>query len=409
VSKTIPIALQTHKAKSATTLCGLLKIGPLPDGSYRGLTSLDVAVSYNDGTGSLSYVARTGMQSSAFIATADLGVDNAEAQSLPPIATFEIEGFTQAQIDSGALDRVPWVLYKVNYRDLTMGHEIVGSGTIGEMRSQFGQLTVVELRSLSQQLKQSVCELDSRTCRATFGSQPIGTGGGVVEERFPCGFDASTLWVSGTVSAQGSETDLIFSSDHISGASVASVTVTAGGSGYTSAPTVVFTGGGGTGAAATATITGDAVTSVTVTDGGYGYTSPPTVSFSGGGGTGAAADAVLGTPYAAGHFVPGVVEWLTGDNEGQKMEVEAFASGQVTLKFPTVNPILVGDTFRIRQDCNKRARDESKGCKFWFGAEWVNRFRGEPDIPTGDTAALNSPGAGTSGGSLGGTGEIAVA
>ena len=36
--------------------------------------------------------------------------------------------------------------------------------------------------------------------------------------------------------------------------SVASITVTAGGSGYTSAPTVSFTGGAGTGATATFTV-----------------------------------------------------------------------------------------------------------------------------------------------------------
>jgi autotransporter-associated beta strand protein len=68
------------------------------------------------------------------------------------------------------------------------------------------------------------------------------------------------------------------------------VTIDNGGSGYTSAPTVTFTGGGGTGMAGTATITGDAVTSVTITNAGSGYTSAPTISFSGGGGgSGAAA------------------------------------------------------------------------------------------------------------------------
>ena len=70
---------------------------------------------------------------------------------------------------------------------------------------------------------------------------------------------------------------------------VKEVTVTAGGSGYTSAPTVSFSGGGGTGAAATASISANQVVSITVTNGGSGYTSPPTISFSGGGGTGAAA------------------------------------------------------------------------------------------------------------------------
>lgn len=52
------------------------------------------------------------------------------------------------------------------------------------------------------------------------------------------------------------------------------------GSGTYAAPTVVFTGGGGTGAAATATISSNgAVTGITITDAGSGYTSPPTISF----------------------------------------------------------------------------------------------------------------------------------
>lgn len=67
----------------------------------------------------------------------------------------------------------------------------------------------------------------------------------------------------------------------------------AGGSGYTSAPTVTFSGGGGSGAAGTAVITNGRVTGITITSPGSSYTSAPTIAFSGGGGTGAAATAVL--------------------------------------------------------------------------------------------------------------------
>jgi FtsP/CotA-like multicopper oxidase with cupredoxin domain len=76
------------------------------------------------------------------------------------------------------------------------------------------------------------------------------------------------------------------------GADVNFLTLTAKGSGYTAPPAVVISGGGGTGATAAATITG-IVNSVAVTRGGTGYSSPPTVSFSGGGGTGAAAVATV--------------------------------------------------------------------------------------------------------------------
>lgn len=77
------------------------------------------------------------------------------------------------------------------------------------------------------------------------------------------------------------------------GSGVASVTVGTAGTGYTSAPTVAFTGGGGgTGAAAYATLTGGGVGSIVVTNEGTGYTTAPGVTLTGGGGTGAAATAV---------------------------------------------------------------------------------------------------------------------
>lgn len=75
------------------------------------------------------------------------------------------------------------------------------------------------------------------------------------------------------------------------------IPVTAGGSGYTSAPTVTVTGGGGTGLKAVARVSAGAVTSVDVLHPGTGYTSAPTVSFSGGGGTGAAATPAFTAGY----------------------------------------------------------------------------------------------------------------
>lgn len=77
--------------------------------------------------------------------------------------------------------------------------------------------------------------------------------------------------------------------------SVASVTVTAGGTLYLAPPTVSFSGGAGTGAAATAVIQNGIVIAVQVTNGGSGYTSAPTVAFSGGDGSGATATAVVGS------------------------------------------------------------------------------------------------------------------
>ena len=78
------------------------------------------------------------------------------------------------------------------------------------------------------------------------------------------------------------------------GSPLSSISVGAGGSGYTGAPDVTISGGGGTGATATATVSSGAVTAITLTDKGHSYTAPPTIKI-GGPGTGATATASLPT------------------------------------------------------------------------------------------------------------------
>lgn len=85
-------------------------------------------------------------------------------------------------------------------------------------------------------------------------------------------------------------TDPVVSATNTYG-SIASAAVDAGGTGYTTAPTVTITGDG-EGATATATVASGAVTGITITNGGSGYTQA-TISFSGGGGTGATATATI--------------------------------------------------------------------------------------------------------------------
>ena len=80
---------------------------------------------------------------------------------------------------------------------------------------------------------------------------------------------------------------------------VATVTVV-GGSGYTSAPDVIFADpiGGGITALGSAAIAAGAVTGITLTNkgGGYDHNNPPLITFTGGGGTGASATCTVGNP-----------------------------------------------------------------------------------------------------------------
>tara|TARA_B100001564_G_scaffold258791_1_gene220590 strand:- start:306 stop:1802 length:1497 start_codon:yes stop_codon:yes gene_type:complete len=108
-----------------------------------------------------------------------------------------------------------------------------------------------------------------------------------------------SYWEFGDVCGKRLNSCAIRYGHNAAGSGVTSVIVTktngavGGGSGYTSAPSVVFdnTGTNGSGAAATATVSGGKVTRVQMTSHGSGYTTAPTVSFSGGGGSGAAAEA----------------------------------------------------------------------------------------------------------------------
>ena len=96
----------------------------------------------------------------------------------------------------------------------------------------------------------------------------------------------------------------------LTGGGVTGINVDQAGSGYTEAPTVTITGDGN-GATATAIIslTGGGIQSVTVTNGGNGYNplNLPAVAFTGGGGGGAAATAVV---------TDGVVTGVTITNPG---------------------------------------------------------------------------------------------
>jgi hypothetical protein len=75
-----------------------------------------------------------------------------------------------------------------------------------------------------------------------------------------------------------------------------------GGSGYTSAPTLTISGGGGSGATAACTTVGGVITNIYVTAGGAGYTSNPILTITGGGGSGASASVAIGALTLTGKY-----------------------------------------------------------------------------------------------------------
>jgi uncharacterized phage protein (TIGR02218 family) len=92
-------------------------------------------------------------------------------------------------------------------------------------------------------------------------------------------------------------------------------------------------------------------------------------------------------------FVPGVLEWVTGDNAGLDMDVEQNTGGTFAMMLPMGYQVRIGDTGRVRQDCTKLWDDANKGCLYHWGPDRYRYFGGFPDIPVADAGSGALPGA----------------
>jgi hypothetical protein len=154
-----------------------------------------------------------------------------------------------------------WVAKRMAGQDSNMTHMAIGTGTTVAAASQTALVTELERNAMT--VSGGTVSTKTIEYAATYSA---GDGTGAITE-------------AGIFDTVGSKVD--------------DIAVSAGGTGYTSAPTVTFTSGGGTGATATATVSGGVVTAVTVTGVGSGYTSAPTIGFTGGAGSGATATASM--------------------------------------------------------------------------------------------------------------------
>ena len=94
---------------------------------------------------------------------------------------------------------------------------------------------------------------------------------------------------------------------------VQGINLIAGGFGYSDPPSISITGGGGSGAQATAVILDGVVIEIILTSRGRGYTSTPTVTISGGGGEGCAAEAVVNIAYSGAQRVEDTNSYVITD------------------------------------------------------------------------------------------------
>lgn len=210
-SRNIPPALLAHIQSGSTSLTVLIKVASRYFGyAPFGITKLDRDVTFDDGTGALTYSASIGMVPAELRSQSSMEVGNSKFQHLLPQFSINV---SEELITAGVYDYAWYTVYVVNYEDLSMGYWIppAGFGQVGQLSvDDRGLSFTMELTDLAKLLKQSIVENYSLTCRAIFGSQPVGSGA-EVEQKYPCGFDASTLWTSTrTVTAVGAESNRTF-------------------------------------------------------------------------------------------------------------------------------------------------------------------------------------------------------
>ena len=152
--RSISTALQAHLQGDLTTLATCVKL-IRRDGTIFGFTSADQDLSI-DG---LTYKAVNGLGSSAIQSNTGTGVDNLEVAGI-----LDDDRITEADILAGRYDGAEVIITRVNWADLSMGSVAIFRGVFGEITLRDGQFQV-ELRSLTQRLKQTIGDLTSPTCR----------------------------------------------------------------------------------------------------------------------------------------------------------------------------------------------------------------------------------------------------
>lgn len=156
--KVIPIALANHYASGGTSLARVWKI-TRTDGQVFGLTDHDDDIAF-DG---VTYRATSVFDGSAIQSRDDMSVDNLEV-----LGVLNDAGIQAEDIEAGRWDGAQVEYLQINWRDTSMGAEILRVGVIGKIQRKRGQY-VAELRGLLQFLQSNIGDIVTPSCNADLG------------------------------------------------------------------------------------------------------------------------------------------------------------------------------------------------------------------------------------------------
>jgi uncharacterized phage protein (TIGR02218 family) len=162
----ISVALKAHYALGTTTLARCWK-ATLTNGTVVTATAHDRDIEYPVGSGVI-YLSTAAYTPSDVESGSDLSPDN-----------LELEGFlasphiVASDVQTGLWDYAAIEDFEVNYMDLTMGRNLIRSGTLGEVHTGLATFRA-ELRGLMQAYSRRIVRLTTKECTADLGDARCG-------------------------------------------------------------------------------------------------------------------------------------------------------------------------------------------------------------------------------------------
>lgn len=190
MTKSIGAALLAHYESGNTTLAILVKV-IRTDGQIFGLTGHDRSIYYPTVNGVLYETGAAAPELAAIVRSAGVNVDNTEIDgAISDVVTVD-------DIEAGDWNAAQLYVYRVNWADLSMGHETIAVGELGQI-SHDGRAFRVEFMGRTHKLGRVITRHYLPTCDADLGDAR-------------CGVDIEALAIVGTVTVATS--NRVFTAD----------------------------------------------------------------------------------------------------------------------------------------------------------------------------------------------------
>lgn len=358
----ISVALKAHLAQQFQTLATIIRI-QRTDSQVFGFTDHDIDIVYDDGSGSVTYVAAVGYQPKDVANTGDMTIGNTEYDGI-----LSSPSITEADLKAGLWDYAAIRISYVNWNDLTMGALRMPGWKLGQVTVKRNMFTA-EIRDIMQAYSVTIGELTSPGCRANLGDAR-------------CKVNLAPFTVTGTLTGVSADQMTLYDTSRTEpgpsgGILIASISktnpghvtlATGGGASFSNGEPITISG-----CTAGDFATLNANTIIRNLSGDVFDLGVNTSSYSGS----YTANSGTVTPLGgeAGYFDFGVITMTSGAANGFSQDVLSYLPGQWTLQLPFPYDVATGNTYTMVAGCDKSLAT----CHDRFSN--VANMRAEPYLP----------------------------